>query len=414
MSQGEQDSDEDATMLVSATPAPSAPLRRHERITASILDPDAEELPPTQPAGHRPYPGDISLYSPEHDGGPDADDALEITDPTSFRDEGHSLEDITDPTDYALGQASGGGASVDEAGASTRTDEPTPSAPDAMGHRVQETLHAEASSGSRSPERHEVGPENDPSPAPASPEVARPAPSPELVSQPTPDVMPSGPCASISTSQAPAPAPSIEVDAAGLPPATGPFQDSQHAFSAPLSSTPRPTPLQRRAGTRHARRSFLMDELLGVSAPRWPDQEAGDVERAQAPQAPLLASESPPGHAESPSVALDAPSSLPAPVEAAQTRTSPPRPSAPDAPRDAPPDPSPEWSLSRPSFVQVRFEPLVRKRAAACEPHANFKKFRSHARRAPRRVALVPPREAPAASAREELFLDEPSDESVR
>lgn len=402
MSHAAHDSDDDATLLVSATqPRAMQPLRRTQRITASILDTDPDVLPPTQPSGPA-YAGDISLHSPEHvpddtqvrweepydsdceraeaevsmapdpptdvsvqeipntefraGDSTDRPDGLEdITDRTTTSDVHQtSLEDITDPTDHSI--------------------HPTSRADDLSVERVSSEIvprHAEERSSSS---RMDGTPTRSASEAPLES-----MPMPSMPTPPVPDNVPA---------------------------------------SAPASK-----PLLRRAGTRQARRSVLLDELLGVSSEprpssaeyrrRWEEerQASQSTSEAHTPVQSGQGVEQGVSSARSrPLASASVPRQRP---EASAHRVAAPRAPSPAPARDPPRDtliapteselsvdPSPEWSLQRPSFVQVRFAPLVRKRAAEAPAPSppipqhstpNYKKFRTRCRSAPRRVALIAP-----------------------
>lgn len=402
MSHAAHDSDDDATLLVSATqPRAMQPLRRTQRITASILDTDPDVLPPTQPSGPA-YAGDISLHSPEHvpddtqvrweepydsdceraeaevsmapdpptdvsvqeipntefraGDSTDRPDGLEdITDRTTTSDVHQtSLEDITDPTDHSI--------------------HPTSRADDSSVERVLCEIvprHAEERSSSS---RMDGTPTRSASEAPLES-----MPTPSMPTPPVPDNVPA---------------------------------------SAPASK-----PLLRRAGTRQARRSVLLDELLGVSSEprpssaeyrrRWEEERQASQSTSEAHTPVQSGQDAEQGVSSAPSRPLASASVPRQRPEASAHRVAAPRAPSPAPARDPPRDtliapteselsvdPSPEWSLQRPSFVQVRFAPLVRKRAAEAPAPSpprpqhstpNYKKFRTRDRSAPRRVALIAP-----------------------
>lgn len=141
-------------------------------------------------------------------------------------------------------------------------------------------------------------------------------------------------------------------DRSPLPPP--PPSPSPPPTAAILPPAPAAANLPRRAG---GRRSALLDELLGIDRPP--------------PPPPPPASPSPP------------------PRESAKYRSLLPR-ATPPTVSEIPPPSSPAWDrLTRPSFLQVRTMPLVRRAPSTGLP--NYKKFRRTQTTArPHRVALVP------------------------
>lgn len=428
MSHTAHDSDDDATLLVSATqPRATQPLRRTQRITASILDTDPDVLPPTQPSGPA-YAGDISLHSPEHvpddtqvrweepydsdceraeaevsmapdpptdvsvqeiprtefraGDSTDRPDGLEdITDRTTTSDVHQtSLEDITDPTDHSI--------------------HPTSRADDSSVERVSSEIVPRHAGERSSSSRMDDTPTRSASEAPLESLPTPSLPTPSMPTPPVPDNVPA---------------------------------------SAPASKT-----LLRRSGTRQARRSVLLDELLGVSSEprpssaeyrrRWEEERQASQGASEAPTPAQSGHDTEHGASSVPTRPLTGPSVPRQRPSPSAHRAAAPRAPSPAPARDPPGDtliapaeselsvdPSPEWSLQRPSFVQVRFAPLVRKRAAEAPAPSppvpqhstpNYKKFRTRGRSAPRRVALIAPGapDTHSTPAEDPLFLGNVSD----
>lgn len=372
--QDAHDAEDDATLLLSGTQGPASPPSMRE--DQARHDGDIDVFPPTQPAGPAAYAGDISLYSPEQR---PQDETMDLTEEMPLSDS-PSLEDITDPTLDTV-------RAEPERGA-RRTD-PQPAVP-------RRASPPEAQRG-RAPEPRAAPQEGSPVPTPLHAREASPSPASVL------------PCTE---------APLDASDVFMLPPATGPFQASAEV-RAPVSSTPPPTALQRLAGTRQARRSFLLDELFGltqepaasVPTPSLSGHEgAAGTGRTLPPDEP--ARPAPAARSLSPAAA-DAAGADRSPSPIASPGLATPA-AAPARARSAtPPSASMDTSLQRTSFVQVRYVPLVRAEAPEAPAVHNYKKFRAHGpRRAPRRVALVLPHNPhgrPSPS-RDALFLDEPSD----
>ncbi|WFC96016.1 hypothetical protein MBRA1_002672 [Malassezia brasiliensis] len=354
--QGTTEAEDDATLLLSGTQGPLSPSGAQEDQTRH--DDDNDVFPPTQPAGPAAYAGDISLYSPEQR---PQDETMDLTEALPLSDS-PSLEDITDPTVDGVGPESERWAPHMDPGPAAL---PLTSPPEVRRRDAQEEPRV-------------------------APREVSPAPTHLLASEASPSSASALPCHE---------APRRTSDVSMLPPATGPFQASAEA-RAPVSSTPPPPALQRLAGTRQARRSFLLDELFGLTpqpAATEPTPSLSGNEDAAGVGQTL-----PPGE-----------STRPAPVVRS---SSPPATAAAGADSRArsatPPSASMDTSLQRTSFMQVRYVPLVRE-APEASPVRNYKKFRAQGPRpAPRRVALVLPhnshgRPSPSHDA---LFLDEPCD----
>ncbi|WFD00083.1 hypothetical protein MYAM1_002829 [Malassezia yamatoensis] len=363
VNQQDHDLDEDPTLLISATPSGT-------HLDDSFIH--QEEIPATQRVSDSVhYAGDISLHSPVHKQPADsprddqsANDSKEDNGSVSSSDLPFGYDEITDPSDWIRN-------AQDE-----QTMDTVPS---------QDRLRACSLLRGRfvkQPQAKSTSPSLGLNPAPVH---SNRYPQKDHGRDQNLVAVEGENLSELSSSLPPEPHSSqpSKIAAVDANHRNLPESQSMSQSETPRSSTPQYTGLQRRSGTRQARPSFLMDELLGISgigqsaaqsqvntsAPASSSSEFGHMNQGHN----MLMD-----HTNTTAAANDPLPRIPTPINS----PSPPRASF---------SPSPNEPLHRKSFVQVRFAPLVRSTRDPPRSPNNFKRFRGHRSTPKRRIPLIAP-----------------------
>ncbi|WFD44419.1 hypothetical protein MPSI1_003087 [Malassezia psittaci] len=453
--QQDHDIDDDPTLLSSATPSgtPSDwPMSNSLR--------NMEEIPATQRVSDSGnYAGDISLHSPVHTqyadlsrDHPSADESREDKESNASSDLDLGYDEITDPSDWIRGSQDEQHTDIIRSQDSHdrlpvslllrgRSDQQPQTQPTSLSLSPNQALeHSNRYEPAKNQrERNNAGDQNV-----LATEVANPTALPQLSSNHSQIAMQDSMLRSPQELSGTPLAPSangpgntaldqqpLTTEPRFSPPGNVAAYEASHMnaleseslsqLKPPRSSTPQYTGLQRRSGTRQARQSFLMDEILGISgnarsAPQ--SQDHASVPASSPSELGLLSSSKMKEAYQQKEYRVDtsAKTTLVSEVQdhrmnkgrnmrtghsdtavgakEASQRSSLPRTAIPlnsSSPLQSTVQASPDELLHRKSFVQVRFAPLVRSSRDPPQTSNNFKRFRGHRHTPKQRIPLIAP-----------------------